>query len=105
MVTKFPCKICNVAVANNHHAIICDKCHSWIDIKCSKVYPHTDIFDSVYTPGIASNVLKILFYSLTSQMMNYIIYHETNVGKKKKKFKALIRKTKFSESAYHWKTK
>ena len=36
-VIKFPCKICNKAVANNHHAVQCDKCHIWVQIKCNKI--------------------------------------------------------------------
>ena len=37
MVIKFPCKICNKAVASNHHAVQCDKCHIWVHIKCNKI--------------------------------------------------------------------
>ena len=37
MVIKFSCKICNEAVANNPITIQCDKCHSWIYIKCNKI--------------------------------------------------------------------
>ena len=37
MVIKFPCKICNKAVANNHHAVQCDKSHIWVHIKCNKI--------------------------------------------------------------------
>ena len=37
MVIKFPCKICNKAVASNHHAVQCDKCHIWVPIKCNKI--------------------------------------------------------------------
>ena len=36
MVIKFPCKICNKAVASNHHAVQCDKCYIWVYIKCNK---------------------------------------------------------------------
>ena len=34
---KFSCKICNKAVANNHHAVECDKCHILVHIKCNKI--------------------------------------------------------------------
>ena len=37
MVVKFPCKICNKAVANNHHAVQCDRCHLWVHIKCNRI--------------------------------------------------------------------
>ena len=37
MIIKFPCKICNKAVANNYHAVQCDKCHIWLHIKCNKI--------------------------------------------------------------------
>ena len=37
MVVRLPCKICNKAVANNHHAIQCDKSLSWIHVKCNKI--------------------------------------------------------------------
>ena len=37
MVIKFPCKICSKAVASNHHAVQCDKCHIWVHIKCNKI--------------------------------------------------------------------
>ena len=41
MVIKFLCKICNKAVANNHHAVQCDKCHTWVHIKCNKINQQT----------------------------------------------------------------
>ena len=34
---KFPCKICNKAVANNHHGVQCDKCHMWVHTICNKI--------------------------------------------------------------------
>ena len=37
MLIKFPCKICSKAVASNHHAVQCDKCHIWVHIKCNKI--------------------------------------------------------------------
>ena len=89
MVVKFQCKICNKAVANNHHAIQGDKCHLSDAIK--SIYQHIDIFSNMYTPGIAKNVLKILSHSLTSQIMIYL--KPTLV--KKIRFKALTRKQNF----------
>ena len=41
MNEKFPCKICEKPVANNHHAIQCDSCNLWIHIRCSKVKQQT----------------------------------------------------------------
>ena len=37
MVIKFQCKIGNKAVASNHHAVQCDKCHIWVHIICNKI--------------------------------------------------------------------
>ena len=37
MLIKFPCKVCSKAVASNHHAVQCDKCHIWVHIKCNKI--------------------------------------------------------------------
>ena len=37
MVVKFPCKICNKAVAKNHHAVQCDHCRLWVHIRCNKI--------------------------------------------------------------------
>ena len=94
MVIKFPCKICNKGVVNNNHAIQCDKCHSWIHIKCNKInlstYRYLQ-FSNIFTPGIGLNVMKILFHSLIFQMMNYM--KPTLV--KEIKFKALTRKQNF----------
>ena len=39
---QISCKICNKAVANNHHAIQCDKFCSWIHIKCNKINLSSD---------------------------------------------------------------
>ena len=36
MVIQFPCKICSKAVASNHHAVQCNKCYIWVQIKCHK---------------------------------------------------------------------
>ena len=37
MVVKFSCKICNHAVAKNHHAVQCDHCQLWVHIKYNKI--------------------------------------------------------------------
>ena len=55
------------------------------------IYQHTDIFSNMYTPGIAQNVLKMSFHSVTSQMMNYMKPSLV----KKMKLKALARKQNF----------
>ena len=41
MVVKFPCKICNKAVANNLHAVQCTNCHLWVYIKCNRINVQT----------------------------------------------------------------
>ena len=35
MVVKFPCAICNRAVARSHRGIQCDICSQWVHIKCN----------------------------------------------------------------------
>ena len=37
MMVKFTCKICNNAVAKNHHAVQCDHGQLWVHIKCNKI--------------------------------------------------------------------
>ncbi len=37
MVVKYPCGICEKAVAKNHRAIVCDLCNKWVHCKCSNV--------------------------------------------------------------------
>ena len=37
MLIKYPCKICNNPVAENHKAVQCDKCQLWVRMKCSKI--------------------------------------------------------------------
>ena len=92
MVIKFPCKICNKAVANNHHAIQCDKCHSWIDIKCNKINLSTYRYlqQCVYAWYCIKYFEDIIPFSNIS---NDDLY-DTNIGKKIK-FKALARKQNF----------
>ena len=36
MALKFSCEILKKEVANDHHAVQCDKCHIWVSIKCNK---------------------------------------------------------------------
>ena len=85
-------KICNKAVANNHHAIQCDKYRSWIHIKCNKInlstYRHLQ--ECIY----AFYCIKCFEDSIPlSNILNDDLY-ETNV-RKKIKFKALPRKQNF----------
>ena len=44
MVVKFPCKICNKAVAKNHHAAQCDHCQLWVHIRCNEMNLQTNKF-------------------------------------------------------------
>ena len=37
MVVKFPCNICNRAVADTHKAVKCDICLKWVHIKCNYI--------------------------------------------------------------------
>ena len=37
MTVKFSCKVCEKPVAKNHHAVQCDNCNLWIQIKCNKI--------------------------------------------------------------------
>ena len=37
MVTKYPSKVCNKAVAKSHNAIQCGLCDMWVHVKCKKI--------------------------------------------------------------------
>ena len=37
MVIKYPCGICEKAVAKNHKAVVCDLCDKWVHCRCSNV--------------------------------------------------------------------
>ena len=92
MVIKFPYKICNKAVANNQHAIQCDKCHSWVHIKCNKINLSTyrylqQCVCAWYCIKCFENIIPF------SDISNDELY-ETNVGMKMT-FKALTRKQNF----------
>ena len=41
MPVKFPCKICEKAVAGNHRAVCCDTCNIWVHIKCNRINTQT----------------------------------------------------------------
>ena len=70
---KFPCKLWNKAVANNHHVIQCDKSHSWIHVKCNKINWSTYRYLQQYVYAwYCTNALKILFHSPVSQIMIYM---------------------------------
>ena len=43
MTVEFPGKICEKAIAKNHHAIQCDSCGLWVHSKCSGINPQTDM--------------------------------------------------------------
>ena len=43
MPVKFPCKICKKPVAQNHKAVCCDDCDTWVHIKCNKI--NTQIYN------------------------------------------------------------
>ena len=44
MVIKYPCGICEKAVAKNHNALVCDICEKWVHIKCNFV--SKDLYNS-----------------------------------------------------------
>ena len=48
MVIRFSCKICNKAIANNHHAVQCDKYHTWAHLKCNKINLQYCITDELF---------------------------------------------------------
>ena len=72
MAIKFPGKICNKAVASNHHAVQCDKCHIWVHIKCNKINLQTYRFlqKSPLSWYCIKYFLKILFLLGLSPMRN-----------------------------------
>ena len=41
MNIKFPCGVCCKPVANNHNALCCDSCDSWVHIKCNFLNKYT----------------------------------------------------------------
>ena len=41
MPVKFPCKICKKPVAQNHKAVCCDVCDTWVHMKCNKINTQT----------------------------------------------------------------
>ena len=92
MVIKFPCKICNKAVANNHHAIQCYKCHSWIHIKFNKINLST--YRYLQRCVHAWYCIKCFEDIIPFSNISNNELHETKVGRKMK-FKALTRKQNF----------
>jgi len=44
MVIKYPCGICEKAVAKNHNALMCDICDKWVHIKCNCI--SKDLYNS-----------------------------------------------------------
>jgi len=53
MTVKYPCVICNRAVAKNHKGIQCDTCDLWVHIKCNNTsiteYNHLVDDDSLWS--------------------------------------------------------
>ena len=41
MAVKFPCKVCEKAIAGNHRAVCCDTCNIWVHIKCNRINTQT----------------------------------------------------------------
>ena len=89
MVVKLPCKICNKAVANNHHAVQCDKCHLWVHMKCSRINPQTCKFlqkcsYAWYCPKCYEGIIP--FTTVSNEEL-----YQTNQGRKIK-FTAVTKK-------------
>ena len=98
MAVKFPCKICNKAVANNHHAIQYDKCHSWIHIKCNKITLST--YQYLQQCVHAWYCIKCFEVVIPFSNISNDDLYKTNFCKKIK-FKVLTRKQNFQFSGYH----
>ena len=41
MILKYPCLVCNKAVAKNHKAVQCDRCDRWVHIACNYLNVYT----------------------------------------------------------------
>ena len=59
MVVRFPCKRCLKSVNNNHNAILCDICESWVHIKCNK-YDRKDYNDYKNDPSKTFHCLNCI---------------------------------------------
>ena len=54
MPVKFARIICKKRVAQNHKAVCCDVCDTWVHIKCSKINTQTyNIWKKKRPPGVA----------------------------------------------------
>ena len=89
MVVKSPCKICNKAVANNHHAVQCDRCHLWVHIKCNRInlqtYKYLQKCSYVwYCPKCFESIIP--FTTISNEEL-----YQTNQGRKIK-FTAVTKK-------------
>ena len=89
MVVKFPWKICNKAVAKNHHAVQCDHCQLWVHFRCNKINLQTYKF--LQKSSFAWYCIKCFgrYYSFSTISDNEL--SQTSEGKKIK-FKVLTKK-------------
>ena len=72
MVIKYPCKVCNKAVAKSHNAIQCDLCDMWVYVKCSKI-KHTNFSSSVtFNGSVLQNTIP--FSNLTDLELFQILH-------------------------------
>ena len=62
MPVKYPCKICSKAVENNHRALQCDECDTWVHIKCNQLNSATyKILKEDKTPWYCIQCTKSFF--------------------------------------------
>ena len=89
MVLKFPCKICNNAVAKSHHVVQCDHCQLWVHIKCNKINLQTYKF--LQKRSFAWYCVKCFEDIIPFSTISDHELFQTNKGKKIK-FKVLTKK-------------
>ena len=80
MPVKYPCNICNKAVATTHKAIQCDLCDMWVHIKCNRINNQTyQLLQNCNASWYCYQCIKstVPFSTLT----DCELYH-TNLGKK-----------------------
>ena len=89
MVVKFPCKICNKAVAKNHHVVQCDHYQLLVHIKCNKINLRT--YKLLQKSSFAWCCIKCFEDVISFSTVSDNELSQTNKGKKIK-FKVLTKK-------------
>ena len=88
IVVKFPCKVCNNAVAKNQDAVQSDNCQFWVLIKFNKIYLETYNFLQKKLIHLVPNKMLWRFYSFFNYSESWIL---SNKGKNTK-FKVWTKK-------------